>query len=148
MFISIISAAFLSHQKDPSTVAIQQPLTRQKKFNLQLKKKTINFFFFFFAFFSPIKIGVTWSPSVVVSVWLVEESDSFWGLGLCPVLFLPSPSPYRTPHLPREPSRDHGKSNYRHIKHFDFSLVASPRASIVCHSQQTHGIFSSQGRAL
>lgn len=74
-------------------MAIQKPLTRRKKFNLQLKKKPINFFFCF----SPIKISV----SVVVSVWLVQESDSpqtLWGLGLCPVLFLHSP--YRTLSLP------------------------------------------------
>lgn len=114
MFISIISAAFLSHQKDPSAVAIQKLLTRQKKLNLQLKKKFIYFFFFALLCFAvPIKISVsvTWSPSMVMSVWLVEESDNpqtIWGLGLCPILFLHSPSPYRTLCLLQEPSRDHG----------------------------------------
>lgn len=130
-------------------MAIQKLLTRQKKFNLQLKKTSIDFFYFF-VFPIKISVSVTLSPSVVVSVWLAEESDipqTLWGLGLCPVLFLHSPSPCGTLRLPREPSRDHGKSNYKH-KHFDFSLAASPRASIVCHSQQTHGIFPSQGRAL
>lgn len=43
-FISIIFVPFSSHQRDPSAVAIQEPLTRWKKFNLQLKKKSINFF--------------------------------------------------------------------------------------------------------
>lgn len=86
-FISNIFVAFLSHQRDPSSVTIQEPLTRWKKFNLQLKNPSINFFSF------KNSMSVTWSPGMSVSIWPVEEShitQNLRGLGLCSVLFLHS----------------------------------------------------------
>ena len=85
-------------------------------------------------------MSVTWSPSVSVEVWSVEETciaQNLLGLGLCSVLFHLT---LQDPASGTGAFQELGKSNYKH-KYFNFSPVDFPSAIIVCHSQQTEGIL-------